>query len=155
VGVTAAHAGDPMRALRLLAAVAAARTSHGTNAGPDWAQLVEAATTRARGALPSSVAEAATAEGSLLTLEQASDYALTDDWRAPPTGRASGPLTSREHEIAGLVASGLTNQQIAARLGIGVRTVVSHLRGIRLKLDLPTRAQLISWAVTNHEERDR
>lgn len=51
-------------------------------------------------------------------------------------------LTEREREVAHLVASGASNKEIAARLGIGVRTVESHLERVRRKADARSRSQL-------------
>ncbi|MDT0467168.1 helix-turn-helix transcriptional regulator [Streptomyces gibsoniae] len=52
------------------------------------------------------------------------------------------PLTRREREIAVLVARGLTNQQIADRLVVSVRTVEGHLYRIGNKLGLTNRREL-------------
>jgi non-specific serine/threonine protein kinase len=51
------------------------------------------------------------------------------------------PLTRREHQIAGLIAEGLTNRQIAARLVIAERTVDTHVGRILAKLGCTRRAQ--------------
>jgi len=53
-------------------------------------------------------------------------------------------LTSRERQIADLVATGLTNQQIATKLLLSRRTVESHLARIFPKLDIRSRAAL-AW----------
>ena len=55
---------------------------------------------------------------------------------------ATGPLTRREREIADLVATGLTNQEIATRLFVSRRTVESHLSHIFPKLNVHTRSAL-------------
>jgi DNA-binding CsgD family transcriptional regulator len=47
--------------------------------------------------------------------------------------------------IATLVAQGLTNQQIASRLLITTRTVVTHLERIRDKLGARSRAEVAAW----------
>jgi DNA-binding NarL/FixJ family response regulator len=55
-------------------------------------------------------------------------------------GRANGSLTSltpREREVLELVAEGLTNQAIAARLQIALRSVEKHVSAIFIKLGLP------------------
>jgi len=58
----------------------------------------------------------------------------------PAFGWAS--LTPAEQAVAGLVADGLTNPQIGARLYISRRTVQTHLVHIFAKLDIGSRAQL-------------
>jgi predicted ATPase/DNA-binding CsgD family transcriptional regulator len=55
-------------------------------------------------------------------------------------------LTRREKELAGLVARGLTNGEIAARLFISERTAERHLENIRTKLGFSTRSQIAAWA---------
>ena len=60
--------------------------------------------------------------------------------------RASADLlTRREREVAGLVASGLSNKQIATRLFISKRTVDAHVEHIFSKLELSSRVQLTVW----------
>ncbi|MFF7128826.1 LuxR C-terminal-related transcriptional regulator [Streptomyces sp. NPDC008240] len=61
---------------------------------------------------------------------------------SPGADDALAVLTGREREIAGLVSTGLTNQEIAATLFLSVRTVESHLARIYRKLDVPNRASL-------------
>ena len=56
-------------------------------------------------------------------------------------------LSRRELEIAGLVAEGLTNREIAGRLFISERTVDGHLEHVREKLGVNTRAQIAAWVV--------
>jgi LuxR family maltose regulon positive regulatory protein len=51
------------------------------------------------------------------------------------------PLSSRELEVLDLIAAGLTNQQIAARLYVSVHTVKSHARNIYAKLGVSSRTQ--------------
>ncbi|WP_431235910.1 LuxR C-terminal-related transcriptional regulator [Mycolicibacterium psychrotolerans] len=53
------------------------------------------------------------------------------------------PLSDREREITTLVANGLSNRQIAARLVLSVRTVEGHLYRIYNKLGISDREQLI------------
>jgi len=65
----------------------------------------------------------------------------------------AGPqLTSRELEVAELVAEGLTNQAIARRLSIAPRTAEAHVENIRRKLQVRSRAQIAAW-VTEHRLR--
>lgn len=64
----------------------------------------------------------------------------------PALRAASGTtaLSDREREIATLAAEGLTNREVAARLGVSIRTVESHVYHARTRLGLADRAQLIA-----------
>jgi predicted ATPase/DNA-binding CsgD family transcriptional regulator len=55
-------------------------------------------------------------------------------------------LTAREREVAGLVAEGLTNRDIAARLFVSKRTVDAHLEHILSKLGYSSRVQVAALA---------
>ena len=63
----------------------------------------------------------------------------------PPSRGSSVPLTSRESEVAALVAEGLTNEQIGKQLFIAPRTAEAHLENIRQKLGFRSRAQIAAW----------
>jgi DNA-binding CsgD family transcriptional regulator len=56
-------------------------------------------------------------------------------------------LSSRETEVARLVAEGLTNRQIARRLVISQRTAENHVQHILTKLGFATRSQIAAWSV--------
>jgi DNA-binding CsgD family transcriptional regulator/tetratricopeptide (TPR) repeat protein len=62
----------------------------------------------------------------------------------------AGPLSSREQEVAALVASGLTNREIAARLVISPKTASTHVEHILTKLGASRRAEIAVW-VTRRE----
>jgi DNA-binding NarL/FixJ family response regulator len=68
-----------------------------------------------------------------------------DRWRGGPLAS----LTRREREIAAMVATGLTNREIAGQLCLSVRTVEAHVDRILSKLGFRTRTQLAAWM---HEE---
>jgi DNA-binding CsgD family transcriptional regulator len=55
-------------------------------------------------------------------------------------------ITPRHTEILGLVAEGLSNQEIARRLYISPRTVDTHLRAIFLRLHTQNRAGAVTAA---------
>ena len=55
---------------------------------------------------------------------------------------SDGGLTAREREIADLVASGLSNKEVAARLFVSVRTVEANLSKLYAKLGVRTRTEL-------------
>ena len=61
------------------------------------------------------------------------------------------PLTRREKEIAGLVADGLGNREIAERLYLSKRTVDSHVEHIFTKLGFSARGQLTAWVLERRE----
>lgn len=61
-------------------------------------------------------------------------------------GGPGGDLSDREIEVLQLIAFGLTNAEIAERLYVSVRTVESHRSHINHKLNLHTRAELVSVA---------
>ncbi|RSM48068.1 DNA-binding response regulator [Actinoplanes sp. ATCC 53533] len=65
---------------------------------------------------------------------------------APAPAAGSDGLTRREAEIADLVATGRSNDEIAAVLAISPATVKTHLTRILAKLRLRDRAQLVVWA---------
>lgn len=64
---------------------------------------------------------------------------------AGPGAREEAPLTLREGRIAELVAQGLTNKEIAARLVISPRTAEAHVQHILTKLGFTSRAQVAAW----------
>lgn len=65
------------------------------------------------------------------------------------TAEAEGPLTGREVQVLRLVASGMTNREMADRLGISEKTVARHLSNIFTKLDLSSRAAATAYAYQN------
>jgi DNA-binding CsgD family transcriptional regulator len=69
----------------------------------------------------------------------------------PPTPRQAtrdtfDGLTTREREVAALVALGQSNREIAATLVLSERTVATHISNILGKLNIATRAQIAAWA---------
>jgi DNA-binding CsgD family transcriptional regulator len=60
--------------------------------------------------------------------------------------RAAGELSSREQEVAVLVAGGATNAEIAARLFLSERTVEDHIAKATRRLGISGRAGLAAWA---------
>jgi DNA-binding NarL/FixJ family response regulator len=57
----------------------------------------------------------------------------------------STALTTRQREVAGLIARGLTNMQIARALIITEKTVGTHVEDIFNKLGFQSRAQVAAW----------
>lgn len=56
-------------------------------------------------------------------------------------------LTSREVDVLKLVATGLTNREIAERLGLSSRTVDAHLRSVFAKIGVGSRSAATRYAV--------
>jgi non-specific serine/threonine protein kinase len=91
-----------------------------------------------------------------MSLEEAAEYALSEEADQPEATVAQDPstyaeptsnLTSREREIMLLVARGLTNRQISTELSISERTAGNHVANILKKLGLRSRAQIASWVI--------
>jgi DNA-binding NarL/FixJ family response regulator len=64
-----------------------------------------------------------------------------DPPQTPPTALAE--LTASEREVLGLIAAGLSNAVIAAKLPMGVPTAKTHVSRILAKLGARDRAQLV------------
>ncbi|GAB3567472.1 LuxR family transcriptional regulator [Amycolatopsis endophytica] len=139
-------------AARLLGAAATAwRLSGAGRIEPALQQVSETrAALPAREALGRAAFEQEHARGAAMSFEKAVAFAL-DERRAQPapeTG-ARHPLTARESEIAGLVAKGLSNRQIAGQLVISQRTAETHVEHILAKMGFTSRSQIAAWVTAN------
>jgi DNA-binding CsgD family transcriptional regulator/Tfp pilus assembly protein PilF len=171
---------QPERAARLAGAACQLRESlgHGTGIGPRIEEVLEFARGRlgasAAAALFAEGREtvAEDAVGFALAPDQdqlmpgpaaAGEPAWTDPSRLGPPAQGSGPrqdtggahrgptpLTPREHEIANLIAQGLSNREIADELVISPATAARHVANILAKLGFSSRTQVASWA-TRHD----
>ncbi|MEV0307696.1 response regulator transcription factor [Nonomuraea fuscirosea] len=65
-----------------------------------------------------------------------------------PEEEGAPPLGRRESEVARLVAEGLSNKQIGARLFVSEHTVDGHVRAIMNKPGFGSRAQIAAWTAT-------
>ncbi|MFC9550356.1 protein kinase [Rhodococcus sp. NPDC056960] len=96
---------------------------------------------------------AASREGEALGFGAAAAFALGEH---PPAGPSrtdpSTALTKRERQVAGLVAQGLTNKAIAARLVISQRTAQGHVEHVLAKLGFSSRAQIAAWVARKPED---
>jgi DNA-binding NarL/FixJ family response regulator len=68
----------------------------------------------------------------------------------PAPAGDTGDLSPREVDVVRLVAQGLTNAEIAARLFISVGTVKTHLGSVQGKLDARNRVEIAAWAWNHH-----
>ena len=63
-------------------------------------------------------------------------------------------LTLQEERVAQLAASGLSNQQIASRLSVSVKTIETHLLRIYSKLGITSRRQLMLSSLAGRPESE-
>jgi DNA-binding NarL/FixJ family response regulator len=75
---------------------------------------------------------------------EAANHIESELWIEPPA-RPRVYLTRREREVAGLIAQGLSNRQIAQQLGVAQRTAESHVEHIFQKLGATSRTQVAVW----------
>lgn len=146
LGYTAEARGDHALAARLVGAGDAQRERVGYVRlgvfGPGHARAVAAM----RDALGPEGFEAAYAEGAGFTIDAAVAYATRGrgSRRRPATGWSS--LTPGERDVVRLVAAGLSNKEIAARLLMSPHTVKTHLTHVYAKLGIESRVQLATEA---------
>lgn len=103
----------------------------------------EAAVEEARGAL-------ATFEDLGAVPDADAARSLLREWGVKSVRRghyALGKLTTREHEVLTLLAEGLSNREIAARLFISPKTVEHHVGHVLAKLDLKRRGEAAAFAM--------
>ena len=66
-----------------------------------------------------------------------------------PDSYMDDTLSSREQVVLSLLASGLSNKEMARELDISVRTIETHRRNIKTKLDISTTPGLVRYALDN------
>jgi DNA-binding NarL/FixJ family response regulator len=146
LGYIAATAGRPRIAAQLLGASDTIRAGAGATVMAVLAPYVEMAQESATGALGETRYRAEFEAGRRLTRDAAVSLALGEPVAvAVEPHRRDGALAKREADVARLVAEGMSNKQIAARLFISERTVDSHVRSILNKLGFNSRAQIAAW----------
>lgn len=115
----------------------------------DAPALREHCRTRVGELLDAEVLEAACRRGAALSLDEGIAYALNEKPDPAPAGQPAVthpvPLTRREFEVATLIAQGLSNKDIAARLVISRRTAEGHVEHLLTKLGFTTRTQIAVW----------
>ncbi len=151
--------GEAERAAKLFGAAQALREAIGYQQSPSERAVQEPYLVAARSRIEERW-EAALAEGRAMELEEAVEYALSEEElstitsSAAPTEQLSAPvsehpagLTPREIEVLGLVATGMTNVQVAQRLFLSPRTVQRHLNSIYHKLGVSSRVAATRFAL--------
>ena len=101
-------------------------------------------------ALPRNNHAARSVVATLLRLAQQAQseaVSLADSFEAEQT--SEHPFSPREHEVLTLAADGLTNKEIAYRLGISERTVQFHINSIFNKTTTNSRTEVVALALKN------
>jgi predicted ATPase/DNA-binding CsgD family transcriptional regulator len=145
----AASQDQPATALRLAGAAARLDPTRGGRPSSRGNPMLERWLAPARATAGPRTASTAWRTGQAFTREEAVAAARAFLEADPDAARRAGPLdlTSRERDVAVLVAGGLTNRQIAERLVVGDRTVESHVRSALRKLGFRSRFQLAQWVI--------
>src|SRR5438132_1578573 len=150
------EAGDIERALQLEGASRASSRLSGYGEPPTWSRYWNPVLRKAMATVPAEVVERALSEGVQLDIEQAFALAEALARPAPIADRryveiAGVKLTRRELEVAVMVAKGMSNRQIAARLVLTERTVEGHVENLLSKLHFHSRAAVAAWVVAQNE----
>jgi len=142
---------EALRAAMLFGAAEALMEEIGYRLVPQERVVLEPYRASVRSRLGEATWEEAVAEGGTMGLEEAIEYALLEEKPSTTTPSSTpehpGGLTSREVEVIGLVAEGLTNAQVAQRLFLSPRTVDTHLTSIYHKLGVSSRAAATRFAL--------
>lgn len=134
LGIVAARRHQVDRTVVLMAAAAATRASRGARQEAPWDQIVADACDLA----VAEVGERRAARARRLG-ERLDHSGLLEYLSQAPRDES---LTVRQQQIADLVVEGLTNPEIAVRLGISTGTVRSHVTQMLSRLGLTSRTQL-------------
>ena len=90
-------------------------------------------------------------KGNLFFSPSIADHFRNQDWKSPDHGTALkkklSALSSREVEVLQLIAEGKANKQIAAALGISIKTIEKHRQHLMEKLNIHDTAGLTRHAI--------
>jgi predicted ATPase/DNA-binding CsgD family transcriptional regulator len=147
----AASQGLPVRAARLWGAAEGMSETYGTQLARAVRALIdyEGRLAVARSRLDDAAWSAAWEEGRGMNSEQAIEYALEQETGPEPPAPVAHPagLSDREAEVLRLVATGLTNAEVAGQLFLSSRTVEWYLGSIYRKVGLHSRTEAARFAV--------
>lgn len=143
--------GDDATARAAAAELEQIATTYGSPGFRAWADIALGAVLVRSGARDEAVVPLRAAVAACRAMGSSYDEAiardLLDQAGRPPTEPAPpGGLTSREWEILGAVAEGLSNREVAARLVISEKTVARHLANVFVKLGVSSRTAAAAWA---------
>lgn len=138
------------RAATLLAAADAVRRNVRIALSESTHREVEPLRSTLEAALGDRVLASVTADAAAMPLHDVIAFAVADT----PAGGSPRPardrsLSEREYEVAGLVARGFSNREVAVTLFLSERTIESHVQHILNKLGFRSRVQIAAWAVAN------
>lgn len=154
LGCHAAASRQQRVSAQLLGAAETLRTGAGANINRSLAPWIAQAESSAIAVLGASEFHAEFEAGKRLSRAAAVALALGESAPVSPAasdGSGARILGKRESDVARLVAEGLSNKQIGARLFISERTVDSHVRSILNRLGFNSRAQIAAWVASPHD----
>jgi len=146
LAILAVDGGDTALAGRLLGAAEAFRQRTGY-------RLRHAYERRAIEAIRTRLEPVHLEEGARLSLQEAAEYAQRGRGERGRPNHGWDSLTPSEQRVVELVAAGLPNRDIAAKLFVSLATIKTHLVHVYTKLDVRTRAELAA-AATRRELGD-
>ena len=147
---------QPVRASTLFGAASALRETTGVALPDDELQTLANDVDKVRQVLGERTFSVAWRAGRALSLDAAVDVALS---HGDIVARVSGDsplaaLTPREREVAGLLADGLTNLQIAERLVVSEGTARTHVERIMRKLGYRSRVQVATLVTETRRDTE-
>ncbi|MFC9555162.1 ATP-binding protein [Rhodococcus sp. NPDC056960] len=154
LGWIAADDNAPRRAATLMGATKALAQAVGSPSAifPNTRLQCSEFEDNARRAIGDRAFETEFRQGLGMGFDDAAAYAL-DETSRPDISAQQTPtsLTRREQQVAELVAEGLTNKAIAARLVISQRTAQGHVEHILAKLGFTSRTQIAAWSIEQRQ----
>jgi non-specific serine/threonine protein kinase len=123
---------------------------------PEEASWRAPSRTSARSRLGQEAWEETLAQGRAMGMKEAIEYALSAEVPSaaaperPPMSEPPAGLSAREVEVLGLVATGMTNAQVAEKLFLSPRTVQRHLNSVYRKIGVGSRTAATRFALEHH-----